>query len=171
MKKLFAFVCFVLLFSFHALAQGHKEKIRLTAQLMVDATIKEDYSTVLDYTYSKLLEVHGGKDSVLYVIKEGLKKMKDQGMEFVIVNAIIGDPGNEIKLGTMLYSIVPESLVIKVNGKKYSTTGSLIGISSNNGDNWTFVDTAGLEDLKKLLPDVNKLSIPASTGPTLMKDN
>jgi hypothetical protein len=170
MKKTLVFACFITLLSTFVLAQQHKEKIRQTAQLMVDATLRDDYSTVLDHTYPKFLEAHGGKDSVLKVIKEGVKKMKEQGMELVIINASIGEPGNETRIGSMLYSIVSEIVVVKVNGKKYSTAASLIGISSDNGNNWTFIDSGSLEETKRILPDINKLSIPESAGPTLIKD-
>jgi len=171
MKKTLTFACAFTLISTFVLAQGHKEKIQSTAQLLADATVKEDYSTVLDHTYPKFVEANGGKDSLILIIKAGFKKLKEQATELSISNVTIGEPGDEIKIGSMLYSIVPESMILKYNGKKYSTTGSLIGISSDNGENWTFVDTGSLNEVKKVLPDINQLSIPASTGPTPVKDN
>ena len=172
MKKTLIFACLITLFSAVALAQEHKEKIRLAAQLIADATLKEDYSTVLDHTYPKFLEAHGGKDSVLKAIRESFNKMKEQGMELTILNITIGEPGNETKIGAIVYSIVPENLVLKINGKKYSATSSLIGVSSDDGKSWTFIDTGGgLTEAEAILPDIDKLSIPARTGPILITDN
>ena len=159
-------VILLLLFISNSEAQQHKDKIKRTAQILLDATIEEDYSTVLDYSYPKLIALQGGKDSVLNMIKDGFKKMKAEGRELVIVKGSLGDPGDEVKIGNSLYCVIPEMLTLMINKNYYKTTGSLIGISSDSGKNWVFVDAAGLDGLKTLVPDIDKLNIPPSTGPT-----
>jgi hypothetical protein len=170
MKKLT--LLFVLMSIYTCLiAQDHKAKIKQTAQLLLAATLKEDYSTTLDYTYPKFLQLHGGKDSVLNTIKEGLRKMEEQNMKLVIESGHFGEPSDEVKVDSLIYCVIPEKLRIKINGSTYITTSSLIGISSDNGNSWTFLEGASRLGLKSLLPGIDKLNIPDDTGPTLIKDD
>ena len=138
---------------------------------MLDATIKQDYATTLDYSYPKFVQAHGGKDSILKLLNEGFKKMKAQGMELIIKSGSLGEPSNQVKIDSLLFSVVSEKLILNMNGSDYVTTSSLIAISSDNGNNWTFVDAAGLDDLKTFIPGIDQLTIPKSTGPTLIKGN
>jgi hypothetical protein len=152
-------------------AQDHRDVIKHTAQLMADAMVKQDYLTASDYFYPKIVELQGGRDSILEHITTYLKNKNSDGLEFKITSAIIGEPDAEIKIDEMLYSVVPEKLVLRINGSNYETIGFLIGISADKGQHWWFGDAAGLEELEEVLPDVKRLTIPKSARPVKLSDN
>ena len=152
-------------------AQDHKDIIKHTAQLMADAMVKQDYLTASDYFYPKIVELQGGRDSISEHVTTYLKSKNSGGREFKITSAIIGEPGAEVKIDTMLYSVVPEKLLLRINGSNYETTGFLIGISADNGQHWWFGDAAGLDELEEVLPDIKQLAIPKSAKPVKLSDN
>jgi hypothetical protein len=102
--------CAILL-TLSASAQNHKELIKQKAQLMADAVVKQDYATVISYTYQPFVKAHGGRDSLVAAIKNGLMMMKARGIAIVIKKAEVSDPANEVKVGSKLYTAVPENLL------------------------------------------------------------
>jgi hypothetical protein len=171
MKRLILLSYFVALLTYETSAQDHKPLIKHTAELLGDATVRKDYSAVADYTYPKFIEAVGGRDSLLSAIKQQFDKLKSQGSELIIRSVTIGEPGDEALINSVLYSVVPEAVVLEVKGVKYSITGSLIAISSDRGQHWSFLDTEGLENLKQLFPDIRQITIPPSTDLVRLKDN
>jgi hypothetical protein len=170
MNKLLLLVLFIALLTFRTSAQSHTEIIKRAAQLMANAIVNEDYSTAVGFYYPKLVEAQGGKDSVIDETETYLKGKNSDGKEFKIKNVTIGEPGEEIKIDSILYSVIPEKLVLRINGANYEKGGSLIGISADNGKHWWFEDSAGLEELEEFLPNIAKLNIPKATMLLKLKD-
>jgi hypothetical protein len=173
MKRFLILIFLVCLSAYKVLAQDHKTLIKQTAQRMADAAVKQDYSTLLSYTYQPFVKAHGGTDSIIAVIKKGGDIMKAKGRVLIIENAEIGAPGDEVKIDTMLYAVVPEKLTLNMNGIVYITTSSLIAISSDEGKQWYFMNAGSnndLDDLALLLPNVKRLTIPPATGPVRVRN-
>jgi hypothetical protein len=166
--KHFCILLFTLVLTgFTVSAQDHRNQIKQIAQLIADATVRGDFGSVLDHTYPKFVNAHGGKDSVLAAIKNGMEKMKAQGTPLEITNAIIGTPGAEVEIGETIYCILPETISLKMNGQIYDATSSLLALSLDKGQTWWFLDAGNPASLRKLLPDVDKLNIPLQTAPVL----
>lgn len=137
---------------------------------MEDAAAKEDWPAVLDHIYPKYMDAYGGKDGLLRKYKSQWEFMNSHGNEFSIKKITIGDPGNEIKIGTMLYSFVPETRVFRLNSTNYQMLDYLIGISSDGGEHWTFLVGQKSNVIRALLPDISTLNIPKASTPRALID-
>ena len=62
---------------------------------------------------------------------------------------------------------MPITSKFKAKDGIFQVEGSLIAISADAGQNWTFIDATGKDqvELKKLLPNVDKLKLPPEKEP------
>ena len=135
---------------------------------MAKATLNGDYKTLVKYTHPKVVKMMGGKDKMVTVLTSSISQMKSQGVSFEKAN--IGEPGKTISVGTELYSVLPQQLVMKANGQKFSTTSTLLASSADKGKTWYFTDAGGMTDqqIKQLFPGVlGKLTINKRTAPII----
>ena len=75
---------------------------------------------------------------------------------------------NFVRDAGSIYAVIPITLKMKAQDGVFQTEGTLIGISSDGGATWTFIDAAGKDDpdLKVLSPNVlDKLKLPADKPP------
>ena len=165
MKNRFLLIIAALLFAINTNAQDHKQIIKQDMQLMINAVIKADYAALVNTMYPKLIEASGGRDSLVHVVTAQFKQLNSDGHEFVIKSITTGEPGNEVKINNIIYDVIPETVVVKVNGSTYKEMSSLIALSTDGGKHWWFNDAAGLEQLKTFLPDIAKLNIPPNSAP------
>ena len=165
MKRIIFLNIITVLLTVKANAQDHKQIIKQEVQPMIAAVLNSDYSALVNTMYPKLVEATGGKDSLAHIVTAQFKQLNADGHEFVVKSIVIGEPGDEVKIGSNLYNIIPETVVVKVNGATYKAMSSLIALSTDGGSHWWFSDSAGLEQLKVLLPDVAKLNIPPNAAP------
>jgi hypothetical protein len=143
-----------------------KAKIKAEATITANAFAKGDYKTFTDHLYPKMIEMAGGKKTLLQLMDQQIGMMKKQGLAFEKVT--IGEPGEIFKAGTELHCLVPETIVVKMQGKYVSSTSHLLAVSSDKGKRWTFVDTStgSPEQMKQMFPNWNeKLVIPRPTQP------
>jgi hypothetical protein len=91
--------------------------------------------------------------------------MESEGVEIISSHAsaptqIVHDTGG-------IFAVVPVTSKVKAQEGTFQTEGSLIGISTDGGQSWTFVDASGkdLTELKKVLPNLDKLNLPADKAP------
>lgn len=135
------------------------------AQELTEALGRKDYEKVIDLTYPKVVEVGGGREKLLAAMTEEVKSMESEGVEIISSNAsaptqIVHDTGG-------IFAVVPVTSKVKAQEGTFQTEGSLIGISTDGGQSWTFVDASGkdLTELKKVLPNLDKLNLPADKAP------
>ena len=136
------------------------------AKEITDAFTSKDYTKVLEMTYAKVIENAGGHDKMLATMKSEIKEMETEGVN--IVSTTPGATTQFVHDAGSIYAVVPITLKIKAQDGVYQTEGSLVGISSDGGTNWTFIDAAGEDDkdLRVLLPAVlDKLKVPAEKPP------
>lgn len=96
--------------------------------------------------------------------------MKAQGTRFKSANA--GEPVQIVRAGQDLLTIVPVKQVMIVPEGELHISSHLLGVSSDNGKSWTFVDTAKLtpENVRSVLPHFNpELKLPPKQRPTLVQ--
>ena len=62
---------------------------------------------------------------------------------------------------------MPITSKFKAQDGLFQIEGSLIAISTDGGQNWTFVDATGKDqtELKKILPNLDKLKLPPEKEP------
>ena len=168
--KFYKIFLLALMFAVNATAQ-HAEKIKKDAETMCKATLSEDFNTLANYTHPKLITALGGKDKMVETLKKGFSDMKAKGGVFF--DASVGDAGEVLSIGTELYSILPQKVVLKFKDVKISSVSSLVAVSKDNGTTWYFIDAGGMTDdqFKQMLPAAyGKLKIPKKTEPLITRD-
>lgn len=143
------------------------------AQAMGDATVKGDPLAVLDHTYEPVIkELMGGQKAAEERRKKLFEKFADDGIKYK--SYTVGDPGDLYTEGDNTFVVLPTTMEMTtplgvMKGKAY-----LLGISTDAGKTWKFVDGPVLQDKKareKVLPKLpEKLELPELTRPELVKD-
>jgi hypothetical protein len=147
-----------------------KRNAKAQANEIQTALVKGDFEKVADCTHPKVAEAMGGKAKMVAIMTDGTMAMKKRGIEFKAVR--IFDPSDPVEAGGELYILVPFKLEMRAPGKRLETNAAIVGISSDGGETWAFVDTTpGREELKKLFPDMpDSLDIPKKQAPKVIDD-
>lgn len=161
----------LLLLTSHSFGQVDSKKIKEQAELTAKALLQDDYETLIKFTYPKVVEMVGGRDKMISLIKKGKIEMAQQGISFETV--IIGEPSKTVNAGNEIHCLIPQTIFMKVpNGKMKSET-YLIAVSKDNGNHWFFIDTVNLtmNNVKSVLNNYNsELKIPAKKQPEFIAD-
>lgn len=150
---------------------GQVDNVRMKnqAEETAKALLNDDYETLIKFTYPKVIKLIGGKEKMISIIKKGKFEMNDQGISFEKVD--IGEPGKAVKAGDEIHALIPQTVFMKVpNGRMKSET-NLLAISTDNGNNWYFLDTVNLtmETIKNILPNYNTdLILPIKSKPVFL---
>jgi len=133
---------------------------------ITDAFTNEDYQKVLELTYPKVIETGGGREKMMATMQKEIKGMESEGVG--VLSTTPGSPTNFVRDAGSIYAVIPITLKMKAQDGVFQTEGTLIGISSDGGATWTFIDAAGKDDpdLKVLSPNVlDKLKLPPDKPP------
>jgi hypothetical protein len=145
--------------------------IKEQAELTAKALLNDDYETVIRFTYPKVIELVGGRDKMISLIKKGKIEMGQQGISFDKVT--IGNPSKTVIAGDEIHCLVPQTVYMKVPKGKMKSETHLIAVSQDNGANWFFIDTVKLnkDNIKIVLPNYNfDLILPAKKQPIFIAD-
>lgn len=160
MRKIIQILLFLLVANVYA--QANKQDVLKTqAEKMAKAFINNDFETFVKYSNPRLVQMIGGSNKMIEVLKKSVLDMKSQGMIFESITFI--EPTKVISSGSELQSTIQQITKVKtVNGGIVSKS-TLVAISTNKGLNWTFIDTNNKDmvTIKKLLPNLSSnISIP-----------
>ncbi len=142
------------------------------AQEVNDAFRRRDFARMTDLTYPKVIESAGGRDKMVAALTKGIKEMEAEGV--VVLSSTAGAPTQIIHLSGSIYAVVPTTLKVKALDGIFQTESSMIGISSDNGTSWSFIDAGGKDrsQLKGFLPDAaDKLNLPPEKQPVKISNN
>jgi hypothetical protein len=98
--------------------------------------------------------------------------MEHEGVKLLASSA--GAPTQFLHEADAVYAVLPLTLKVKATDGVFQSTGSLIGVSADGGNNWTFIDASGKDqkELKQLLPNkLEKLKLPTDQAPTKITDS
>ncbi len=142
------------------------EMVKRQANIMGQAFIKGDYKVFLHYIYPGIIKLMGGETKMVAVFAKVADDMKLKDMVF---NSIaFGEVSKIVKRGNELQCIIPQYIEIKLPGGRIVSTSSLIAISTDEGNDWDFVDTSNkdISTIKRLLPQLsNAIIIPPVQPP------
>lgn len=150
-------------------AEACAEQARETGK----ALLKGDYETLLDRTHPRLIELAGGRETMLRTLREAMKKIEGEGFAFQTVD--VGEPKRFGKAGDDRIAIVPMTVVMttkKPEAGTITTKGYLLGVSGDDGKTWTFIDGAKLDakNVKLFLPKFpDDFTLPEKPTPTFEK--
>jgi hypothetical protein len=125
----------------------------------------------VDLTYPKVIEAAGGRDKMIAALAKGIKEMETEGVS--VISSTAEAPIQIVHVAKWIYAVVPTTLKVKAKDGVFKTESSMIGISSDRGVNWTFIDAGGKDhtQLKNYLPaPADALKLPAEKEPVKLSD-
>jgi hypothetical protein len=160
----YTLLCFLLL-SVPAIAQPSKEatlkqSVKVAAKKMDDALIKKDYLTFTETTYPKAVEMtEGGMEKMLHDLQTQMASIEASGNK--IIAAWPGNPSGMIDTAGEIQCTIPQFMRMKVNGGTLTTETTLVGITSNKGQKWYFIDAADrdIEKMRMMFPTLSSKHI------------
>jgi hypothetical protein len=91
-----------------------------------------------------------------------------------VLSSTAAAPRQIVHVSGWIYAVVPTTLKVKAQDGIFQTESSMIGLSSDNGAKWTFIDAGGKDhtQLKSFLPaPADKLELPADKEPVKLSSN
>jgi|GEM_PF-2958783 len=167
---LFAFA-FNGLLSFYSYAQSPQkpyknaqftERILESANAWNTAKNNKDYYTQAKYTYRKLISSHGNVEKWISDHQKAVVRIEEKnaagGFSTSKRNLIFDQTGKMYHAGEEIYCVVPFSDVLKVRDRNYISYCSLVAISADKGETWTFAEVTFMKDehLDKFFPSFDK---------------
>jgi hypothetical protein len=142
------------------------------AQEVNDALRRRDFARMMDLTYPKVIEAAGGRDKMIASLAKEMKEMESEGVS--VLSSTAGAPTQIVHVSEWIYAVVPTTLKVKAKDGIFQTESSMIGISSDQGAHWTFIDAGGKDhtQLLSFLPaPSDKLNLPAEKEPVKVSGN
>lgn len=141
------------------------------ANAMADVFINSDYKTYAKYIHPVIVKGFGGATKMSEILSKSMADLKAKGM--TITKITFDAPGTILKSGKELQAIITEHLEMKIPNGRAEKASSFIGISSDNGLHWVFIETSNMETtaLRQNFPNLSKsLQIPPVQKPVYYKD-
>lgn len=169
--RTFSLTILALLISQIGLAQIDTAKVLDKAlesgNAMVQAYLNGDYDRFIDLNHPKIVELTGGKEQMKELLSRGL------GPNVELLKNDLFRPSVLIIENSVYQCAFSQKQVLSVDGKKLYTVGSLIGLSYDEGKNWSFVGVSSntLKGLQVYFPELSdRLSVNPQTKPVPIKD-
>jgi hypothetical protein len=146
--------------------------LQAQAQEVNDAFRRRDFARMVDLTYPKVIEAAGGRDKMIAALAKGMKEMEADGVS--VMSSTAEAPIQIVQVAQWTYAVVPTTLKVKARDGIFKTESSMIGVSSNRGASWTFIDAGGKDhtQLKSFLPaPADALKLPAEKEPVKISGN
>ena len=160
MKPLLKYIMISLLF---VACSGHRakqtatlnESIETQANRMIKLLKEKDYPGFMNTLYPKYIENFGGKDKMLQFLNNTWGQLDKQSV--MIDSVTFSKPNKIIDTGNELQTTIYETLKVHGPSGKMIIKSTVIAISSDNGESWYFIDSAGidLKSMQKKLPNLN----------------
>lgn len=168
-------LCFGVGFWLLPVAANQETPTALAKRLATEASqavVKGNFRRLAELTYPAVLKEAGGSDQMIAVVEKAMQQLKAQG--FTFESTTVGEPGPILTEGLHSFIVVPTTNIMRTPNGKLQSKSYLLGISTDNGKSWTFVDGTGIANQKqreKMLPKLPaKLVLPERQQPTLLKD-
>ena len=140
------------------------------ARAACDALVRGDLDKFVGWTNPKLVQAMGGRDRLIELLKTGQKDMAKQGIQ--LLSTSIQSRVELAQGGDDWFAVVPYDLEMSVPQGRALVRTWLLGISPDQGKNWTFVDGGKLnvDTVKRLFPNFPaKLTLPTKQQPQFEK--
>jgi hypothetical protein len=147
-------------------------RVRLMAQTeqMRSAVLQPDHELMADLTHPALIKGLGGRAKYVQKLNEVAAEVKGQGFQFTDV--ILAEPTAIMEGKKAVYATVPYSIAMSGPGGAAGDKSSyFIAVSTDRGNNWTFLDGEGIAGdrakLLQIIPDFpDEIALPAKQSAT-----
>lgn len=140
--------------------------LKFQADKLGRAFLKGDYKTFVNYSYPAILELMGGASKMIEVLSKTQKEMDSKGIHFISIT--FEQPSKIVKSNRELQATIVQHTETKLPQERLITTSILIAISTDNGMNWTFMDTSNknIISLRRIFPNLStSIYMPPPTPP------
>ena len=146
------------------------ENAKDQAQRMAAALLRDDFKTVALYTYPKVVDLFGGEEKMAAALRAGKDAGAAKGM--TVESISVGEASKPTSYGGNTFSVVKQTIVTKTSKGLMQRESYYLGISSDAGKTWTFVDGIGMSDqgAKQVLPPLpSTVRLPPPSEPKELK--
>ena len=122
---------------------------------MAAALLNNDFKTFSNYTYPKILEEAGGKGKYIQELQSGAEMQKERGDK--IHNITVSNPSKTVACNGELQCVLKQEITMSFSGgNPFTFASNLIGISTDNGNTWVFLNASDISvmELKKVFPNI-----------------
>ena len=162
MNKLRSILLVLFVVSSFSVFSQTKEDALNDAKTTSKATLEMDFETVLKHTLPKVVDMMGGKDAALTLLKSTFDSMKNNGFEFekadiISVSEIVEEQGQ-------FRCVIEGFNQMKMANQRIKSKSYLLGIYNVADGYWWFVEAKQLQNkamVDMVLPDFEtSLDIP-----------
>lgn len=114
------------------------------ANRMLQAALKDDYTTVVQFTYAPAINQMGGREQALAQTQAAMRDARERG--YAYTEYVLETPTPLHRVERRLYIAIPTRFILNSPQGKLAGRSYLLGISDDRGTTWTFADGAGLTD-------------------------
>ena len=146
---------------------GDKERaaVKKHAQDSMNAYTKGEHARFADLVCPEVLELVGGRDKLIALMKKVDDAMKANAVTYGPVT--VGDPGKFARMGKTLVTTIPFTVEYAGPGVKRKDESYLIGFSTDQGKTWKFADGRKLtrDNVKDVFPKFpDGIDLPGGKG-------
>ena len=129
------------------------EHAEVQARAYLKATQERDYGAAIDLTNPKFVKMMGGRESALKIMKKEHDGMAAGGITYNPPK--VEEPSELRQTKDGLFCLVHHTIRMKAKGRSVAVKGMLLGVSTDDGKNWTFLEAAnGEQFVRKLVPEI-----------------
>ena len=144
------------------------EEIQKKVAVMTEAFFKGDFEKQIDLMPPKILELVGGREKMLAVLKRETAAMEANQMK--VQSYEVGAPVQIVESDGTTFALMPSTLTLKTPTVKATKKSHVLGIGDGKGG-WSFLRTEqGEEKVRLIVPNLPAtMKIPAPQKPTIEK--
>jgi hypothetical protein len=120
-----------------------KEDATRDAKTTSEATLKEDYKTVIKHTYPSVVNLMGGEENAINFINKTFETMKSQGLTFEKADVV--NVSDVVFEQDQYRCYVENFYVMKMNNMRINSKSFLLGLYNNEDKFWYFLEAKQLK--------------------------
>lgn len=160
-----------LLLSSYAAGAQYTEAIKRDAVKYNKAYLAEDYDAYVDMSIPQIVQLGGGKASMISVAKEQAEMYAANDMK---VENITPEATSEVyQSEAALHVVLAQRQVMRIGDKRFESIVSYLAESADGGQTWTFIDLSAYdkESLMLFMPGISPdIVVPAPQEAMLIKE-
>ena len=150
--------------------QSATDPVKQGADKYAHAILTGDFANAVALTQPHLVDLSGGKAKMISALTDQAAKFRDQNVGYDTITP--GDPQSPQKIGAWTISLVPAQIVLKAPGGRLKAETFLLGMSDDDGKNWTYVSLSMTADqFFQVYPELKgKFAFPDKKAPVVEKN-
>jgi hypothetical protein len=116
--------------------------LEVQAKEVTEALARKDFGRYADLTYPAMVKAEGGREGFIKAAAEDIAKAEAKGLTYLSARA--EPPTQIIRDSGTLYAVVPTTMTIKDTDGTYRNYSYMIGVSGDDGQNWTFLSVGAV---------------------------